>query len=460
MRVDSVGSDKYSKSKVSFGYDKALNNALTKKLLSKAECSWAKTISSLQKLCVDTEDILVLSEKEGKPLPETEPLAALLLNIKPELANWVDTYLPKLDFGFKEIFHYYNSGIKALEKNGQIEGNWRLGLLDTLNYDRGLGIIENKDGKPQLVKLMGQLGEEDSFQSPSSIISEHVFNSKSPKGFSSIGGMDDLKKNLYEKIIVPIKHPERAKMDLLEYGKDYPRATMLVGPPGCGKTYIAEALAREADVPLFKFKMGKVGSSYINQTGNNYEKVFQAVEDKSKELGKPCILFMDELEGLAINREMLNSDDSLKSMGIMLDLVSTARERGIIVLGATNKPNIVDEAIKSRFDNQAYVGLPDLSTRIEVLKKNLEDKTKGRALFNSGGDLKEIAQKLENFSNRTISDISASAAQKALADGRRDITKTDYINSIKDFAIQKITDDKAYKPLVANSTFGFSKKAD
>lgn len=271
--------------------------------------------------------------------------------------------------------------------------------------------------------------------------------------------MEKLKTDLYDKLISPIKDPEAAALDLLEYGKKLPRATLFFGPPGNGKTFLAEAIAREAEVPFYKLKISKAGSKYINETSGNYEAVFAAIEAKSKEINKPCILFMDEIDGLGRNRDGQSSEEDLKQIGTLLDLINEARSRGIIVIGATNKPDILDEAIKSRFDNQVFIPMPDKETRKAVLRKVLEGKTKAEELLRSELDLDSIATAFEGFSNRTITDLASQAAMIAKNDGRRNITKEDYLAVISKSKSLKVKDgNKDYLP-PQQSKMGFSQIA-
>lgn len=110
--------------------------------------------------------------------------------------------------------------------------------------------------------------------------------------------MDELKKEITDKLIFPIRNPDIAKIDEVEYGKRYPRGILLYGPPGCGKTFTVEALAQELKLPLLKLKVGKAGSCFINQTSNNYEKAFEYAADLSKKNKSPVLFFIDEMDGL------------------------------------------------------------------------------------------------------------------------------------------------------------------
>ena len=271
--------------------------------------------------------------------------------------------------------------------------------------------------------------------------------------------MESVKQGLNDKLIFPIKDPEMAKFDELEYGKTLPRATLFFGPPGNGKTFLAEATAREAEVPLFKLKISQSGSKYINTTSKNYEKAFDIVAAKSQETNKPCILFIDEMDGLTKTRNGESDEEDLKQIGTLLDLINGARSRGIIVIGATNKHDLLDEAIKSRFDNQVFIGMPDKETRKAVLKKALEGKTKATALLASEKDLDAVATAFDGFSNRTITDLTPQAAMIARNDGRRNLTKDDYLEVIQKSQALKIKDGNRDYLAKKSNAIGFSQIA-
>ena len=169
-------------------------------------------------------------------------------------------------------------------------------------------------------------------------------------------------------------------MDFAEYGKRPPRGIILYGPPGCGKTYITEALSIEAELPMFKFKVSDAGSKYINETSENYKKVFDHVAESAQAIGSPCILFIDEMDSISMNRGSDTSVEDAKQMGTLLNLIETARDRNIIVIGATNRYDMIDPAIKRRFDEQIYVPMPDEDLRAQVLIMTFNKWLKGQAL--------------------------------------------------------------------------------
>jgi len=435
-----------------FGYDKKLNNKV-KATLEKNYTPFNKTLLATNEFCNKLEDTIIEREKNLAPIYEIDNLVRMLASFKYVFAQMMEALFPKLNYVATEAEGYLNN--TAVKKDNQ---DWRINIASCL-YDIYEPTEENLEIKllkqefdEKYTKVMNIVQEEltgsmnpNSKKEEKSLISEFKPNEYSPKGFVSIGGMLDLLTDLKEKIIDPIKDPRQAQIDRLEYGKKFPKAILFYGPPGCGKTFITEALAIQADIPLFKFKVSELGSSYINKTSENYENAFKQVEEHAKKIGKPCFLFIDEIDGVTKNRDNSDHAEDLKQMSTLLNLIETARARNIIVIGATNKYDLMDEAIRQRFDGHFHIGLPDENTRKEVLEKALEERQKAQNLLSSSDDICAVAKAFEGFSNRTIVDITDKAAIKALKDNRRDITKQDFFDIIDESSDLKVEDPSFYK---------------
>jgi len=443
LRIATINNDN-RKSSVTFGYNKALNAAVRKTLtIEKTELN--RELLELNKLCNKTEETLSIRTKLKAPDEsgyyddETEALVGFFIDLKSTLTGYIEKRFPDLKFARKEANHYERAAAGD-------ELSWRLEASEALNDIADAADEVDIEVGERVAGPASRVKSSRDEETEKDIMSEYLPTSESPKGFESLGGMEKLKEKFLDKIIDPILNPEMAKKDELEYGKKFPRASLLIGPPGCGKTFTAEAVARQAGVPFYVLKIGKQGSTFIAGTSINYEKSFQVVEDKSKEIGKPCILLLDELEGLATDRDSVGNDTSkFEQVGTLLDLINGARSRGIIVIGGGNKYKKIDEAIRNRFDFQEYVGLPDKATRIEVLKKVLEGKTKAVDLLNSEKELDEVAELFDKFPNRSISDLSNAAGDIARKDGRRPISKADFEQVIKENQQLKITNEEQYK---------------
>lgn len=439
-----------------FGYNKEANEKLNSKLeKTKNHKNVANVYLEANKFCMKTEDYIRECERKGDT-KTVEALTDFFVSMKTALADAVDDTFPKLNYGMKEYNSYKIEADKRLKHSPEDEDNWVVFLRDSLEpFDE-----EVYDYEAVNSKKINDLNKSDTPKTKTAEVSNLVElyspNRWAPIGLASLGGMDELKKEVTDKIIFPLKNPELAKIDEVEYGKRYPRGLLFYGPPGCGKTYTVEALAQELKLPLLKLKVGKAGSAFINQTSNNYEKAFDYAANMAKENDSPVLFFIDEMDGLTQNRNKDSSAEDLKQIGTLLSLIETARDRGIIVIGATNKYDIVDEAIKARFDSQIYVGLPDEKSRAEILKVSLSSRTKGLALAESPEKLQSIASITKGFPNRALCILTDKAALLAREDGRRDISVEDYINVVADNQNLKVKESN-YQSKTSAPTIGFRK---
>ena len=478
----------YTNTPTTFGYNKQLNKDLKQKIKNDTVTNpdLLKTISSLNNFCNSTEDRLNKCDVEyDGDVTKKDKLASLLYGslspAKITLAGLVDATYPELNYTQREYDSYIAEANEIVDTKGEVY-TWQFGLAAELGFilppegtlddpsesendgSKGFEITEASDLTPEQWQKLFEAEQMSGKKGPvvnkdekpiTEIIQKFEPTISSPTGFESIGGMDSLKEELYDKIIFPALHPEEARLDFEEYGKRYPRGIMLYGPPGCGKTFILEALSQEAKLPLFKLQISKAGSKFINETSNNYQRAFDYVAEYSKQLGIPSIMFIDEVDGLTKGRNGEASEESLKQMSTLLNLIETARDRNIIVVAATNKYDIVDEAIRRRFDSQVYVGMPDEDTREAVLYKTLAQRLKGIPLAESPEDLKEIAKMTKGFPSSALVILTDIASNTARKDGRRPIRKEDYFEAIEQNQNLKI-DERQYQSNRTRPTIGFS----
>lgn len=450
-------------SQTTFGYNRILNQELKNKLENDKQHQTDK-ISNLQILqgySINIEN--QLREAESNKNPKHNQLFVLFSTVKKTLAEQVEKFYPELNFAKREAADYIREDMALMDKEGYDydKTSWQFSIADDLigisnkaekvDKNNDNNIDENTEDNEEDEEVKSKTS---SLKMPS-VIEKFVPTYSSPKGFKSIGGMEDLKVDLYDKIIYPAHNPEEAEQDLKDYGKRPPRGILFYGPPGCGKTMTAEAVSSEAKLPLFKLKISKAGSEYINQTSKNYQKAFDYVENYSKILATPCIMLIDEVDGITKDRSNKSSSEDLKQMSTLLNLIEGARDKNIIVIGTTNKYDIVDEAIRRRFDEQVYVGMPDKTTRKEILKNVLSQWNKGVTLSQNEEDLDIIAEKTKNFPSSAIVILSDKASNRARKDGRREIQKEDYFEEIKLNQNLKIKEEQ-YKNNTAKTPIGFN----
>jgi ribosome biogenesis ATPase len=232
---------------------------------------------------------------------------------------------------------------------------------------------------------------------------------------------------------------------------------LLYGPPGCGKTSVIEALAGETKLPLYKLKISKCGSKYINESSTNIQKAYEYVCDSAKASGAPVFFVLDEMEALTPKRkgDGESSEDG-KMVGTLLQIIEEARGKNVVIIGATNLYDSIDDAIKSRFDDKKYIGLPDDDTRRQVLQIHLNKRTKGQALASNPEELDKVVKLTKGFSNRDIAILTDKAALLARRDSRREICAEDFNTPVNENQNMKVKEflyqDKQTKP-----TVGFSR---
>lgn len=454
---------------IAFGYDKQANQDLTKKLelyKKSNDSQWCDTLLQLQSYCNGLEDNIRAIEKtaknDKKMASRMQDYVDLFLSAKESLVAFVYTSFNNFDFADKEFNHYK----KQLASKKTPEKNWRYDVCKAIQTWCNAPVsIEQiyapktvnkaKDEKPVVQPAEQSAVNEtpkpeipDVERPTSTQTQAQILNPKSfleifhntpttPKGFCDVAGMAKLKEELNDGIIQYMANPEQAKLDFEEYGKTMPKAILLYGPPGCGKTYITQALSQEVQTPLYMLNISKAGSHYINLTSKNIKDAFDQVAHMSEKLDKPVMLFMDEIDTMAFDRSGRGENEDLKQVGTLLQEIDKIKNSNVIVIGATNKVNLLDPAIRRRFDMKTLVDIPDFESIQALVKKNLSAYSKGATLLTSDKDIEEIAKQLKGFSNSSICAISKQAALNAMKRDRADIALEDYEKAIKETTEEK-----------------------
>ena len=273
-------------------------------------------------------------------------------------------------------------------------------------------------------------------------------------GFAALGGMTELKKTLNDRVVNMLKNPEQARIDAEEYGKKMPNGLLLYGPPGCGKTTVVEHLSTEAGVPLLKLETGKLKTAYYHETSRNIDTVFDFAESVATP-ERPIIIMVDDADSFFMARNDRTTQFEGEEMTTFLNRIQRAGDHNIVVAATTNRYDMMDEAIRSRFEEQIYVGLPDKDARKSVIKLFMDKRTKGQKLASDDKALELIASKTEGFPIRAIKMMSDKASLEALNDGRRDITADDFEKIISQNLDMKVKENN-YKTNNTRVPIGFN----
>ncbi|MEM2035140.1 MAG: ATP-binding protein, partial [Candidatus Caldarchaeum sp.] len=249
--------------------------------------------------------------------------------------------------------------------------------------------------------------------------------------WDDIVNIEEAKRAIKESIIFPTRRP-----DLFPLG--WPRGILLFGPPGCGKTLLAAAVASELDAGFHSLDAASIMSKWLGESERNISKLFNTCRHEAKS-GKPVIIFIDEVDSLTTERFMEVGGEArvrnqlLKEMDSILD---KGRKDFLYVIAATNKPWLLDEPFIRRFQKRIYVSLPDIDARLHLFRMY----TNGLNL-DSGVELAQLAKITDGYSAADIHDICVEAQLRVVSeyfsssDGDegepRPITMDDFMEIIK-----------------------------
>jgi len=223
--------------------------------------------------------------------------------------------------------------------------------------------------------------------------------------WSDIGGLEDVKQQLREAVEWPLKYPDTFK----RLGIDPPKGVLLYGPPGCGKTLLAKAVATESEANFLSIKGPEVFSKWVGES----EKAIREIFRKARQAA-PAVIFIDELDSLAPMRGLGYSDSGVTERVVsqlLTEMDGLEKLEGVVVIGATNRPDILDPALlrPGRFDRLVYVPPPDKAARLEILKVHTR-----RMPLAEDVDLERIAETTEGYTGADLAALCREAAILAL----------------------------------------------
>jgi transitional endoplasmic reticulum ATPase len=221
--------------------------------------------------------------------------------------------------------------------------------------------------------------------------------------YEDIGGLQEETRKIREMIEIPMKHPE--VFDKL--GITPPKGVLLYGPPGCGKTLLAKALANEINAYFAVINGPEIMSKYYGQSEENLRKVFEEAEKNA-----PSLIFIDEVDAIAPKRENVTGEVERRVVSQLLTLMDGLQARGkVVVIAATNIPNAIDPALRrpGRFDREIEIGVPDIEGRKEILLIH----TRGMSLTEDV-NLDRIASMTHGYVGADIAALTKEAAMKTM----------------------------------------------
>ena len=185
--------------------------------------------------------------------------------------------------------------------------------------------------------------------------------------YDDVGGLDDELRRIREMIELPLKHPELFE----RLGIGAPKGVLLYGPPGTGKTLMAEAVANESGASLFSVRGPEIIGQYYGQSEERLREIFKEAEENA-----PSIVFLDEIDSIAPNRNDVSGEVERRVVAQLLTLMDGLGDRGnVIVIGATNREDSIDPALRrpGRFDREIEIGIPGRKARGDILSVHLRD---------------------------------------------------------------------------------------
>ncbi|XP_069783477.1 transitional endoplasmic reticulum ATPase-like isoform X2 [Narcine bancroftii] len=224
--------------------------------------------------------------------------------------------------------------------------------------------------------------------------------------WEDIGGLDEVKRELQELVQYPVEYPDK----FLKFGMTPSRGVLFYGPPGCGKTLLAKAIASECQANFVSIKGPELLTMWFGESEANVRDVF----DKARQAA-PCILFFDELDSIAKSRGGSAGDgggaaDRVINQ-ILTEMDGMSNKKNVFIIGATNRPDIIDPAIlrPGRLDQLIYIPLPDEKSRMAILKANLRKSPIAKTV-----DLGYLAKITHGFSGADLTEICQRACKLAI----------------------------------------------
>jgi len=240
--------------------------------------------------------------------------------------------------------------------------------------------------------------------------------------FKDIAGIEQAKEELKE-IVEFLKTPQK----FIDIGAKIPRGVLLMGPPGCGKTLLARAVAGESDVPFFHISGSEFVEMFVGVGASRVRDLFMTAKKFA-----PAIVFIDEIDAVGRHRGAGlggGHDEREQTLNqILVEMDGFDNNTNLIVVAATNRPDILDPALlrPGRFDRRVILDMPDINEREDILKNHSKNKK-----FTNDVNLRQLAERTPGFSGADLANLVNEAAILAARKNQKTINQLDLINSIE-----------------------------
>lgn len=309
---------------------------------------------------------------------------------------WGDNQAPRLKT--RASSQQKTAVMKALELNKSNRYINHIHFIKALYKEKPLDDVEILDLPSDVVETE----PDNTSQSPAGTDSSFIFkrNDGSLGGFKDVAGLNELKEKLTDQVLFPLTDKYFQEL----YGGHALNGMLLYGPPGCGKTFLAEKFAEESGMSYTFVKTSDLASIFVHGSQEKIAALFKEAENHA-----PCIVCIDEIEGLISNRSNIMQENYAMEVNEFLTQVNNCSERGIFVIGTSNRPDRIDPAMlrKGRFDEIVYVPLPDAEMRKSIFEYRL------RNVYSDIVDFVFLASITEGFVASDIESIVNIASLKA-----------------------------------------------
>ncbi|XP_067242994.1 nuclear valosin-containing protein-like isoform X1 [Chanodichthys erythropterus] len=257
--------------------------------------------------------------------------------------------------------------------------------------------------------------------------------------WEDVGALQDIREELNMAIMAPIRNPEHFKA----LGLNAPAGVLLAGPPGCGKTLLAKAVANESGLNFISVKGPELLNMYVGESERAVRQVFQRGRNSA-----PCVIFFDEIDALCPRRSEHESGASVRVVNQLLtEMDGMENRRQVFMMAATNRPDIIDPAVlrPGRLDKTLYVGLPPAADRHAILVTITKGGTKPR--LDSDVSLEEIAHdaRCESFTGADLSALVREASVNALRVHLNAGPAQTHTEPVKDISVSRVHFEEAFK---------------